>query len=202
MLAPRPWVRQTALAAAGGPTPAPTPAERQRIEQLLALQRQIRQAGVCLNQIARWLHAGAPVAGVDLRAALADTRAALDAVLREQSGMILESISEGRGVASLVAYLTHDQVSAADPRPTTDDRLAWTATVGGSPTADVDLCVRMMQGRVADAPLLKQRAGVSGARAEAAQPVRALHRRVAARSGPDPQRAARARRPRPERARP
>ena len=119
MLAPRPWVRQTALAAAGGPTPAPTPAERQRIEQLLALQRQIRQAGVCLNQIARWLHAGAPVAGVDLRAALADTRAALDAVLREQSGMILESISEGRGVASLVAYLTHDQVSAADPRPTT-----------------------------------------------------------------------------------
>ena len=39
-------------------------------------------------------------------------------------------------------------------------------------------------------------------RAEAAQPVRALHRRLAARSGPDPQRAARARRPRPECARP
>ena len=43
------WVRQTALAADGAPTPAPTPAEHQRIEQLLALQRQVRQAGVCLN---------------------------------------------------------------------------------------------------------------------------------------------------------
>ena len=75
--------------------------------------------------------------------------------------MILKPISEGRGVASLVAYLTHDQVSADDPRPTTDERVAWTATLGGSPTADIDLCVRMMQGRVADAPLLKQRAGVS-----------------------------------------
>ena len=75
--------------------------------------------------------------------------------------MILKPISEGRGVASLVAYLTHDQVSADDPRPTTDERVAWTATLGGSPTGDVDLCVRMMQGRVADAPLLKQRAGVS-----------------------------------------
>ena len=155
------WVRQTALAAAGASTPAPTVAERQRIEQLLALQRQVRQAGVCLNQIARRLHAGAPVAGEDIRAALADTRAALDAVLREQTGMILKPISEGRGAASLVAYLTHDQVTADDPRPTTDERVAWIATLGGSPTADVDLCVRMMQGRVADAPLLKDRAGVS-----------------------------------------
>ena len=42
------------------------------------------QAGACLNQIARRLHAGALVAGVDLRAALADTLAALNAVLREQ----------------------------------------------------------------------------------------------------------------------
>ena len=65
--------------------------------------------------------------------------------------MILKPISEGRGVASLVAYLAHDQVSADDPRPTTDERVAWTATLGGSPTGDVDLCVRMMQGRVADA---------------------------------------------------
>ena len=39
---------------------------------------------MCLNQIARRLHAGAPHAGEDLRAALADTRAALDAVLRGQ----------------------------------------------------------------------------------------------------------------------
>ena len=30
----------------------------------------------------------------------------------------------------------HDQVTADDPRPTTDERVAWTATVGGSPTAD------------------------------------------------------------------
>ena len=82
-LRPVAWVRQTALAAAGASTPAPTLAERQRIEQLLALQRQIRQAGVCLNQIARRLHAGVPVAGEDLRAAFADTRAALDAVLRK-----------------------------------------------------------------------------------------------------------------------
>ena len=52
-------------------------------------------------------------------------------------------------------------MSADDPRPTTDERVAWTATLGGSPTADVGLCVRMMQGRVADTPLLKQRAGVS-----------------------------------------
>ena len=83
-LRPVAWVRQTAVAAAGAHTPAPTPAERQRIEQLLALQRQVRLAGVCLNQIARRLHAGAPVAGEDLRAALADTRGALDAVLHEQ----------------------------------------------------------------------------------------------------------------------
>ena len=83
-LRPVAWVRQTALAAAGAHTPAPTVAERRRIEQLLALQRQVRQAGVCLNQIARRLHAGAPVASEDLRAAFADTRAALDAVLREQ----------------------------------------------------------------------------------------------------------------------
>ena len=39
---------------------------------------------MCLNQIARRLHAGAPVADEELRAAFADTRAALDAVLREQ----------------------------------------------------------------------------------------------------------------------
>ena len=83
-LRPVAWVRRTALAAAGAHPPAPTLAERQRIEKLLALQRQIRHAGVCLNQIARRLHGGAPVAGEDLRAAFADTRAALDAVLREQ----------------------------------------------------------------------------------------------------------------------
>ena len=75
--------------------------------------------------------------------------------------MILKPMFEGSGVASLIAYLTHDEVSADDPRLTTDDRVTRTRTLGGSPTADVGLCVRMMQGRVADAPVLKQRAGVS-----------------------------------------
>ena len=78
------WVRQTALAAAGASTLAPTLAERQRIGQLLALQRQVRQAGVCLKQIARRRHAGAAVAGEDIRAVLADTRGAHDVVLHEQ----------------------------------------------------------------------------------------------------------------------
>ena len=60
----------------------------------------------------------------------------------------------------------------------------------------------MMQGRVADSPLLKQRAGVSARGRKLRNPYAHLHRHVAARSGPDPRRTARARRRRPERTRP
>ena len=106
--------------------------------------------------------------------------------------MILKPISEGRGVVGLVAYLTHDQVSADDPRPTTDERVAWTATLGGSPTADVDLCVRMMQGRAG--PPRRHRQPHSGAPHRARRPHRPV-RHLDPRSAKFPR--TRRRRPRP-----
>ena len=75
--------------------------------------------------------------------------------------MVARAVSAGRGVAGLVSYLMHDQVSPEDPRPETSERVAWAATVGGSPTDDVALNVRIMQGVTADAAVLKQLAGVS-----------------------------------------
>ena len=76
--------------------------------------------------------------------------------------MVTRAVSEGRGIAGLMAYLMHDKVVAPGDRyPTTAERVAWAEPVGGSPTADVDLCVRIMQGVSADAAILKQLSGAS-----------------------------------------
>ena len=75
--------------------------------------------------------------------------------------MVARAVSAGRGVAGLVSYLMHDQASPEHPRPDTSERVDWAATVGGSPTDDVALNVRIMQGVTADADVLKQLAGVS-----------------------------------------
>ncbi len=74
--------------------------------------------------------------------------------------MICRIIGSGRGIAGMAAYLTHDQTSPANRRPTTSDRVAWTACLG-IPTEDTELMVRAMQGLTADAPVLKTRAGIS-----------------------------------------
>ena len=44
--------------------------------------------------------------------------------------MIHRIIGSGRGIAGMVAYITHDQASADDRRPTTSKRVAWTACLG------------------------------------------------------------------------
>ena len=74
--------------------------------------------------------------------------------------MICRIIGSGRGIAGIAAYITHDQTSAANRRPTMSDRVAWTACLG-IPTEDTELMVRVMQGLTADAPVLKTMAGIS-----------------------------------------
>ena len=74
--------------------------------------------------------------------------------------MICRIIGSGRGIAGMAAYITHDQTSAANRRPTTSDRVAWTACLG-IPTEDTQLMVPVMQGLTADAPVLKTMAGIS-----------------------------------------
>lgn len=75
--------------------------------------------------------------------------------------MVSRAVSSGRGIAGLVRYLMHDQVRVGDRRPETSERVAWAEPVGGSPTRDVGLCVRIMQGVTADGAILKRLAGVS-----------------------------------------
>ena len=60
-----------------------------------------------------------------------------------------------------MSYLMHDKVTPGDRYPTTAERVAWAVPIGGSPTADVDLSVRIMQGVTADAAILKQLSGAS-----------------------------------------
>ena len=74
--------------------------------------------------------------------------------------MIGRIIGSGRGIAGMVAYITHDQISPDERGPTTSERVAWTACLG-IPTEDTELMVRAMQGLTADAPVLKTRAGIS-----------------------------------------
>ena len=74
--------------------------------------------------------------------------------------MIGRILGSGRGIAGMVAYITHDQTSADNRRPTTSERVAWTACLG-IPTEDTELMVRAMQGLTADAPALKTLAGIS-----------------------------------------
>ena len=74
--------------------------------------------------------------------------------------MVPKHVGNGRGGTGLLAYLLHDAVSADARHPATSDRVAWTAT-SGSPSDDVRLTMRIMQGLVADAPILKRRSGCS-----------------------------------------
>ena len=74
--------------------------------------------------------------------------------------MIGRIIGSGRGIAGMVSYITHDQTSADNRRPTTSERVAWSACLG-IPTTDTDLMVRVMQGLTVDAPALKAMAGIS-----------------------------------------
>ena len=75
--------------------------------------------------------------------------------------MVTRAVSDGRGIDGLMSYLMHDKVTPGDRYPTTAERVAWAVPIGGSPTADVDLCVRIMQGVTADAAILKQLSGAS-----------------------------------------
>ena len=77
--------------------------------------------------------------------------------------MIPRLHSSGRGVAGLAAYTLHDKPVIVDGETeyaVTSDRVAWTESVG-LPGVKPALMVRVMQGIVADAPVLKERAGVS-----------------------------------------
>lgn len=73
--------------------------------------------------------------------------------------MIAAVIGGRRSIRALADYVLHDQVTAADPRPTTSERVAWTACLG-VPMTDPQLMVRCMQGLSADAAILKSLAGV------------------------------------------
>ena len=80
--------------------------------------------------------------------------------------MIPRLHDSGRGVGGLADYTLHDKPSLIEEDghvkyPTTSARVAWTESLG-LPDIDPELMVRCMQGVVADAPILKQRAGVSG----------------------------------------
>ena len=72
--------------------------------------------------------------------------------------MIGRIISQGRGIAGLARYLSHDRATTPGEKPETSERVAWTRTFG-SPTDDVDLTIRIMQGTVADRNEIKARAG-------------------------------------------
>ena len=74
--------------------------------------------------------------------------------------MIGQLVSQGRGVAGLHRYLSHDRVVEGEPAPETSDRVAFIRTLG-SPTDDANLTVRIMQGTVADRKILKGRSGSS-----------------------------------------
>ena len=74
--------------------------------------------------------------------------------------MIARDLGSGKGIAGLVAYLTQDARSETDARPKTTERVGSVATIN-SPTTDVRLTVRIMQGLTADAGYLKRRAGIS-----------------------------------------
>ena len=57
--------------------------------------------------------------------------------------VICRIIGAGRGIAGMAAYITHDQTSTANRRPTSSDRVAWTAGLG-IPTEDTELMARVM----------------------------------------------------------
>lgn len=69
--------------------------------------------------------------------------------------------STGGGFGGLVAYITHDAPTDDLRQPESSERVSWTHTEN-LPTDDPALAARIMAGVVQDAPILKQRAGVSG----------------------------------------
>ncbi len=73
--------------------------------------------------------------------------------------MIAVDVARGVGIAGLWRYIAHDGPTSADRQPSTSARVRSITTLW-SPTADPALCVRIMQGVRADAPLLKEAAGV------------------------------------------
>ena len=66
----------------------------------------------------------------------------------------------GHGVRGLVAYTTHDQPSAGDPQPTTDERVGLVAGLN-LPTDDPHLAGLIMARLAADAEVIKELAGTS-----------------------------------------
>ena len=66
----------------------------------------------------------------------------------------------GGGFGGLVAYITHDAPTNDLRQPESSERVSWTHTEN-LPTDDPALAARIMAGVVQDAPILKQRAGVS-----------------------------------------
>ncbi|MCY4029514.1 MAG: relaxase/mobilization nuclease domain-containing protein [Acidobacteria bacterium] len=66
----------------------------------------------------------------------------------------------GGGFGGLVAYITHDAPTEDLRQPESSERVSWTHTEN-LPTDEPALAARIMAGVVQDAPILKQRAGVS-----------------------------------------
>ena len=69
-------------------------------------------------------------------------------------------IVTGRSVRGAIKYITHDATSAANRKPTSAARVAWTHCVN-LPTDDPELSGRIMQGTIYDAPALKELSGLS-----------------------------------------
>ena len=84
-MSPVDWVRQVALEAAAAPSPGPTADERDRRKRWLSMWRQLVRVGVNLNQVARQLNAGDPVAGDAVRRALDEVREVIDTELSRWS---------------------------------------------------------------------------------------------------------------------
>ena len=70
----------------------------------------------------------------------------------------------GAGLGGLSRYILHDSPTDDDPSPKTSDRVAWTATLGATPTDDVRLALRMMQSLTRQAKDLKARTGNNAGR--------------------------------------
>ena len=83
--------------------------------------------------------------------------------------MIAKHVGNGRGIEDLVRYIGHDSPSDDERRPETADRVAWISAFN-SPTDDIALTTRIMQGVVADASILKRLAGVSSRGRKLADP--------------------------------
>ena len=133
--------------------------DRTRAPRPVSRRVELRRVGRLLDDAVRAVNAlpeGAPPR--DARPAAPDGRRGR-ARAREVA-VIGRVIGSGRGIKGMVSYITHDQTSPDNRRPTTSERVAWFACLG-IPTTDTDLMVRVMQGLTANAPALKAMAGIS-----------------------------------------